>query len=424
MTKKLLLLLCALPGLALADEIPDDEPAGAGELRTIPVEPIREAPALQAKVEGVDIRLGGFAKLDVLYSRFSDGDVPSLDAGRDYFRPNSIPVAGAGTVEDGRDFTDMHAKDTRLFLDADARVAGHEVGAYVEIDFRSAVGGATEVSSNSYNPRMRRAFLTYDKWLFGQEWTLFRNLDAHPDQIDDLRGPVQALSIVRQPQVRYSTGSFQVALENAETNVLPRAGTATATFVTGDSRLPDLTARYTLKGDYGAVAITGLVRQLHAERAPTGGAAPDDDVDGSAVGYGLNVSGKLPFQSGDDFRFGLSAGTGIGRYIGLATSADAVVDAGGGLEPIALTAAYGAYRHLWNAFWRSTATLATYAADNDAALTGDAVTKSVHSGHVNALYSPVDKVTFGVELMHAIRELESGQDGTLTRVQFSAKYEF
>ncbi|NNK33905.1 MAG: porin, partial [Xanthomonadales bacterium] len=44
--------------------------------------------------------------------------------------------------------------------------------------------------------------------------------------------------------------------------------------------------------------------------------------------------------------------------------------------------------------------------------------------HVNLIYSPVPKMDFGFEFMYADREVESGADGDLTRLQFSAKYAF
>ena len=44
--------------------------------------------------------------------------------------------------------------------------------------------------------------------------------------------------------------------------------------------------------------------------------------------------------------------------------------------------------------------------------------------NVNLIYSPVPKMDFGVELMYANREVESGLDGDLTRLQFSAKYAY
>ena len=52
------------------------------------------------------------------------------------------------------------------------------------------------------------------------------------------------------------------------------------------------------------------------------------------------------------------------------------------------------------------------------------VTKNATSYHINAIYSPVPKLDFGLEFMYADREVESGNDGDLTRLQFSAKYAF
>jgi hypothetical protein len=399
--------------------------AADAPLGTIPVKAV-ELKDKMLKVGEVSIEYGGFIKLDALLSHFSDGDVGSLDAGRDYFRPNSIPVAAQ---EDGRVFLDLHAKDTRFTFKMKSHVKGAELGGYLEFDFRSSPGG-NEVSTNSYNPRIRRAFLTYDHWLFGQEWSLMRNSEASPDHIDDLRGPTQALVIVRQAQVRYTHGPFQVALENPETNLQPFRGTVSGTtpvrtpFVTGDSRVPDLTLRYNLKSSIGNFSTTLLARELVADNAGTGGDAPNSVAHGTAFGYGINVAGKVPLAGQDDLRFSLTAGDGIGRYLGLATLADAVVAEDYGLETIRASGGYVSYRHPWSETWRSNLTVAGLLADQDVDLTGTTVTKSVMSAHVNLLYTPIDKLTFGVEFMHAIREIESGNDGTMSRLQFSAKYEW
>jgi len=62
--------------------------------------------------------------------------------------------------------------------------------------------------------------------------------------------------------------------------------------------------------------------------------------------------------------------------------------------------------------------------DNNRNFTGPNATKLVYSGRVNAIYSPVDKLDFGIELSYARREVESGADGSLRRAQFAAKYRF
>ena len=62
--------------------------------------------------------------------------------------------------------------------------------------------------------------------------------------------------------------------------------------------------------------------------------------------------------------------------------------------------------------------------DADTEWTGMGVTKDASSIHVNLIYSPQPKLDFGIELLLADREIESGADGDLTRLQFSAKYAY
>ena len=387
--------------------------------------PVREEPsAPPVGIGAVKVTYGGFIKLDALFSIFSDGRVASTDQGRDYFRPISIPVA-TPAAEDARSTLDLHAKDSRFFFKVDTEVSGHTLGGMLELDYRTLAGGANEVVTNAFTPRMRRAFVTFDEWTLGQEWTTFRNADAAPEHIDDIGGPVEALNIVRQPLLRYTLGSLAIALENSETYLMPNAGAGTTTsFVTGDSTLPDLVARYDLKTGFGNFAFGALARQLAADKAATGGTAPFDVADGKAFAWGLNASGKVPTFAGGDARFGVTYGDGVGRYVSLATVPDAVVDASGGLDTVGVAAGYLSYHQVWTPTWRSNLTLATLQVDNDPALVAGSATKSVDSGHVNLLYEPAQKLLFGLEYLHAIRKTENGQDGALDRVQFSAKYSF
>jgi hypothetical protein len=69
----------------------------------------------------------------------------------------------------------------------------------------------------------------------------------------------------------------------------------------------------------------------------------------------------------------------------------------------------------------------TYSAlnvDNDVTLSGTGVTASTASMRVNLFYSATPKLSFGGEITHATRELESSLDGDLNRLQFTAKLDF
>src|SRR5690606_36428793 len=182
---------------------------------------------------------------------------------------------------------------------------------------------------------------------------------------------------------------------------------------------PDFTASYNLKTDWGVVKVAGLLRQIPIDGTHSG-VRYDDEV----TSYGLSVSTKIDLANKDDIRITLNTGKGLGRYVGLNTVNGAVLDANGNLETIDVTAFSVAYRHLWNDQWRSTFLYSTLMADNETDLTGLGVTKTTQSYSANLLYQATKKLMVRIEYKFANREVESGLDGDMNRVQFSAKYDF
>ena len=126
----------------------------------------------------------------------------------------------------------------------------------------------------------------------------------------------------------------------------------------------------------------------------------------------------------DDFNFILATGAGMGRYVGLNTANGAVITDTGTLEAVDSTAVAVAYNHHWNDKLRSSFILSHIDIDNNTDYSGFGVTKSNQSVQVNLLYSPVSKITLGAGFLHGKREIESGVDGELNRLIFTAKYAF
>lgn len=348
---------------------------------------------------------GGFLKADAIFSRFSDGRVAQGPA-RDFYLPAAIPTSDGS----GQSFsvTDFHAKETRLFASMKTQYAGIAVGGHVEFDFIVNQGLGDERITNAYNPGLRRAFVTLDNWLIGQEWTTFQNLGAIPDVLDFVAFPSEGTIFVRQPMLRYSNGGFAIALENTETTL----GTGAPASQTQDGVIPDLTLRYVSTFEGGNFAVTGLLRQLRVDELNP--AAPNGMKE-TEVGYGIGLSGKLPLGA-SDIRFMLTHGDGVGRYLALSAVPDVVVDANGGLDTVSVTNGYLAYRQPWTDRWRSTFIVSYLDAEDTVGL------KSLTGYAVNLLYSPVPKITTGVEYRRGEREEQNGNDGTLDRLQFSVKY--
>lgn len=370
--------------------------------------------AAPAAAQTTTFNWGGYAKLDVIYSSFSDGAV-AQSLGRDAYIPSSIPVSAGTATGLRRNYLDMHAKETRLFLSTQTDVgAAHKLGGYVEFDFISGqiaqnatTGAGNETLSNAYNPALRRAFITYDKWLFGQEWSTFTNLGAIPETLDWVAFASDGTTFVRQPMIRYTHGPIEVSLENGNTTV---AGIG----LTNDNVAPDLHLRYRLKSGSADLAVAAVVRQL--KERTTG-------VDDTEMGYGLSLSGKLGLGPRNDLRFMLNGGSGVGRYLALGTSSDAAVDGNGQLEALDVINGYIALRHAWTSQWRSNLVLSAFKADDNVLLAGT-TTETISTVALNLLYSPVAKLTIGAELRHAERETINGNDGELSRLQFSTKYLF
>jgi hypothetical protein len=359
---------------------------------------------------GTTFSYGGFVKLDAMLTDTDGGEIADSSTGRLLYLPGGIPVGGAS---EGTDL-DSHVQFSRFWFSTDTRLdSGDVLKGYLEMDlFGGALGN--EVATNTYGVTVRHAYASWNRWLAGQTWSNFQDVAALPDAVDFI-GPTEGTVFVRQAQLRYTNGPWSVSVENPETVLTPFNGNA-GRIASDDNNLPDLTARWIRRGDFGHFTVAGLLRQLKHETT-TG-------IDDSATGFGLSVSGKFQLGAADDLRYMLTAGRGISRYIGLATSNDGVLDGAGRIDTIGVTAGFVAWRHVFSPSLRSNLYWSAAHYDNDIALTGPGITKSVSSLSGNLIWTVLPKLDLGVELRLAERELESGADGDLRRLHFHAKYSF
>lgn len=362
------------------------------------------------RVGSTTVSYAGYVKVDAIAQRTSGGQVGGGSIVRDFLIPGAIPVGGSDSGWD----TDFSARQSRFILKTATDVgADHKLNSQIELDFM-VTGGGDERISNSYTPRVRQAFITYDNWLFGQAWSTFQNVGALPDSLDFI-GVTPGTVFNRQPMVRYTNGGLMLAVEQPETTVTSPTG---ARVLGGDDTLPDAVARYNFSGKWGSLTAAGILRNLKIS---------DDDFgmgSDSALGYGLSLSGKIAIGPRDDFRFMGTAGDGLGRYIGLNIVNDAALDANGDLDPIFTYSGFGAYRHIWGDTVRSTLGASYFKADNPVLLTTNQVTDESWNAFGNIIWSPVRPLDIGVEFMYASRTLEDGQSGDLQKIQFSTKYSF
>ncbi|RZA21279.1 MAG: hypothetical protein EOP93_03465 [Lysobacteraceae bacterium] len=373
---------------------------------------IQASPILSAGNPDGRFSFGGFIKVDAMVTDTDGGEIADGSAGRLFYLPSAIPVGGAD--ESSVDI-DTHAQFSRFWFAADGDVQGHKTRAYLEFDLFG--GGSNnlgnQASTNTHGVTLRQAYVSWDKWLAGQAWSNFQDVAALPDAVDFV-GPTEGTTFVRQAQLRYTSGPWSVALENPQTVVGGYRSSARTT--SDDGTLPDVTARYTKKGDWGHFSVAGLARQLRHE-------TPTSEASGS--GFGLSVSGKVNVGKNDDIRYMVTGGAGIGRYVGFALGADGTLDAAAGdIDATGVLAGFVAWRHVFDAKLRGNLMLSRAQFDNDTDWTGFGVTRSAQSIHANLIYSPFPKLDIGAELIFGTRELESGVDGDLRRLHTTIKYSF
>jgi len=252
------------------------------------------------------LTFGGYLKVD---TRYVDGDV----AYKDFWSGTGTPLPEATSQ------FKIFAKESRFNM----KFEHDDVTAFVEMDFYGS--GGNEIISNSYSPRLRHAFIKYQGLTVGQTWTTFMNTSAIPESAD-FGGAMVGLAFIRQGQVRYDMGNFQVSIENPESF----GGDASK------DKLPDVVARYNFKGDWGNISVSALGRQLNTSLGK------------SETAVGGSIAGRLKTFGKDDVRFQFHKGE-LGRYVGVAAAKD-IVD-----EQVEDSTAYiASYRHYWNDTLRST----------------------------------------------------------------------
>jgi hypothetical protein len=293
----------------------------------------------------------------------------SKDTGNDLATSwNSIPLNNAATGHMNQ-FA-FSARATRVALGVSADIsARYATQGYVEADFQGAAPTANSVSTNSYNPRLRHAWVNIDDkvWdaslLGGQTWSLLTlhksgitpTSTVQPPTIDQQYLP--GYFYARQAGVRLTkrfTGAgltVAVAAENPQASFYAPSsgptypaslGTVTSTIsasnfggTTSVDVAPDLLAKIAWDPSFGHFEAFGLLRWIRDRVSVPGGGSNDATIaGGGGVGMFIPVVPKLI-----DFQGGAMVGAGIGRYTAGGLP-DAIITASGAPKPIPEVAAY------------------------------------------------------------------------------------
>lgn len=385
------------------------------------------------------IRVYGIAEYNVV--RESKGS--NADSDYSTFMPYA-PLRG--TPEAARKGqTYSHARTSRIGVEASTPTQYGQLIAKIEGDFNndprtgnSAVYGDlrniyTQQATNSYNFRLRHAYVQLGPWLAGQSWSTFMDLDATPEVVD-FNGPIGG-TFIRQPQLRYTYatpnyGNFTAALENSVSYVLDPTGSASTA---GFAKSPDLIVRWDKAFTQGSLSLRAVSHEHRVDGSMQLGAGVSRVVDESRRGYGVSLSGVYRFTDNDQLSFIATGGEGIGRYFNYiegagynANTNQITMEKAFGLvvgyqhkfsETLRLNLVYGGQRHYDNAY-------TDWARANGLDSGRFGVNRQVQQFHVGAIWNPVKYVDIGAEYIYGLRETLAGQRGDMSRINLMARYNF
>ncbi|MYL23764.1 hypothetical protein GLV89_08155 [Halomonas alkaliantarctica] len=373
--------------------------------------------AVASSSHAVDFEVGnttasvyGYAKLDIIYDVDDNlGDLVSSGT------RNNITLDGVDSAEG---HTTMHARQSRIGFSTSTPLKGSTLETKIEGDF---YGGGGEL-------RLRHAYGSWNGILAGQTWTNFYGFVAGTPTID-FGGTFGTGNQARQTQLRYTTGNFSVSLEDPdglggdESATVTIPGTVPTSVNTSKSNLPDLIARYTDTSGPFKYSASGVLRHLEYDSEGQTN-APNFYDDDSTLGWGIALEGAMNVSEALTLRAGVTHGDGIGSYMNISPLASpAYADSNGDLEAVegtggtvgaSLKAGSGAVNVAYSA-----ATV-----DLDDAFFGANRNDTFESVHLNYIWSPADRISYGIETSWHSREVKDGRDGDAVRIQGMAMYSF
>lgn len=331
----------------------------------------------------------------------------------------SIPTEIEGVPADPQFF--MDAFQSRLIFSStfQSEKLG-EIHSYIETDFYGNGGGGM---------RLRHAYIKFDRFRFGQTWSIFTDEDAWAN-ITDFDGPATG-AWVRNTQLAYypvQTNDTEVivSIETPQLNInryLPLDSTLTG----ANQKLPDFLGHYKRSWSTGHVQIGAVLRAIDYKNTTTG-------ENKYIPGYGLNLSGTFKMGDRDKVVYQVAGGEGIARYLVSFGGGgwDAFPDFKGSLEAVPIYGGYVGFQHYWDkkpfddpeeSHWSSTFVYGHARVENP--INTPAQNLLIGTWISGNLYWHItDKTNFAIEGIYGrhVDEVESVGDNL--RVQFVMEYVF
>lgn len=312
---------------------------------------------------------------------------------------------------------------------------GKEIKSMLEADF---IG-----SNNTSQFRLRHAWIQYENWMVGQNWSTFGDAALWPSSLLDWDGPV-GMVLSRKVQVRYTgrfkqngNASFELALEYPESNSLYDYTISPTKGVNYTApKTPDVVATIKYDLDNGSfIKLAGLYRSIEFESLDIASDQVESNFDKQSGGGFTAITSKF-FRNKSGLLRNIQAQWSIGKGIsdcfsamsGYGLNGFASSDFSGKLKLLPVHAGYVSYQSYWNKkihsmtivsynhFYKGLGTVVGW----------DKMTN--YQFTLNTSYDLFDFLTIGIEPQIAFKKLVYGdgnaQGANAIRINFGMLFNF
>lgn len=289
----------------------------------------------------------------------------------------------------------------------------------------------TGVDAGQTTFRLRHAYGELGHFGAGQTWSPFMDIDVFPNAVE-YWGP-NGMVFFRNVQVRWAP------IQNDRLRVIlaaERPGASADGGIYADRielqgvkpkfDMPDFSWQVRVMRDWGYLQVAGIFRKISLVNTA---ANPPFDLNGSTLGWGVNVTSNLNFTKNDIGRFAFVYGNGIENYMNDAPIDVGVKNTSNPLKPLAgvplpVLGLVSFLDHNWSQRFSTSIGYSLVNITNSNAQTPS----DYHQGHyalTNLLYHPVPAVTVGGEFQYGRRvNFKDGFNVNDYRLQFSFKYDW
>jgi hypothetical protein len=351
------------------------------------------------------MRLGGYAKLDVIHDFKLPGDP-------DLFITSALPLQPVPPANS----TSLHIRQSRFNMEIRRPTSIGDLRVLYENDF---------FGSSPTNFHLRHLYGQLRNVLVGWTDTTFMDADSLPDTLD-FEGP-GSIVFISQPQFRYTwpltkanSLAFGVEKPISDVNITNPARPNVA--VTPTTPIPDFVIRYRYETEKGHLQAATVLRSV-------GGSASSTETEGiyatkHVFGWGENISGAVKTFTRDSFLFQGAYGNGMGRYFEDLTGlgADAAVN-NGKLVATPAFGTFGAYQHYWTDTLRSSAIYGYLILQREQSQDPAFFHQSRYSAG-NLIWNPAGNLHIGLEYIYGRLISKDDIHGYGSRLQMSMQYDF